>query len=402
MKRIIGIIIILCVAGCSANEIVVNKMIDLSNKTLEEVEEYASQNNLELNIDYEFSDKEENTVINQSIDENEIINEKDVLNITISKGTDYEKLYNEYKVNELGRVPIMMYHGIIDMMDDETDYIGGNVDKDGYQRTKESFINDLEFYYNEGYRMIRLEDYVNGIIDVEAGKSPIVLTFDDGLTNNIKVLGLDENGEIIIDPSSAVGILEQFKRKYPDYNVTATFFVNGGLFRQSEYNEKILNWLIDNGYDIGNHSYTHPDFTKITSDEVETEIGKIYNILDKYIEGKYVNIVALPYGSPYKKSHENFNHVLSSNYNGKAYETISTLQVGWESNYSPFSTNFDKTFIKRIRAYDNNGTNFDIEYSFNRIKDTRYISDGDKKRIVIPKGNEDKINDLYDLEVIVY
>lgn len=402
MKRIIGIIIILCVAGCSANEIVVNKMIDLSNKTLEEVEEYASQNNLELNIDYEFSEKKENTVINQSIDEDEIINEKDVLNIIVSKGTDYEKLYNEYNVNELGRVPIMMYHGIIDMMDDETDYIGGNVDKDGYQRTKESFINDLEFYYNEGYRMIRLEDYVNGIIDVEAGKSPIVLTFDDGLTNNIKVLGLDENGEIIIDPSSAVGILEQFKRKYPDFNVTATFFVNGGLFRQSEYNEKILNWLIDNGYDVGNHSYTHPDFTKITSDEVETEIGKIYNILDKHIEGKYVNIVALPYGSPYKKSHENFNHVLSSNYNGKAYETISTLQVGWESNYSPFSTNFDKTFIKRIRAYDNNGTNFDIEYSFNKIKDTRYISDGDKNKIVIPKGNENKINDLYDLEVVVY
>ena len=151
-----------------------------------------------------------------------------------------------------------------------------------------------------------------------------------------------------------------------------------------------------------NHSYTHPDFTKITSDEVETEIGKIYNILDKYIEGKYVNIVALPYGSPYKKSHENFNHVLSSNYNGKAYETISTLQVGWESNYSPFSTNFDKTFIKRIRAYDNNGTNFDIEYSFNKIKETRYISDGDKNKIVIPKGNENKINDLYDLEVVVY
>ena len=78
MKRIIGIIIILCVAGCSANEIVVNKMIDLSSKTLEEVEEYASQNNLELNIDYEFSDKKENTVINQSINENEIINEKDI------------------------------------------------------------------------------------------------------------------------------------------------------------------------------------------------------------------------------------------------------------------------------------------------------------------------------------
>ena len=34
--------------------------------------------------------------------------------------------------------------------------------------------------YKNGYRMIRLQDYIDGIIDVELGKSPIVLTFDDG------------------------------------------------------------------------------------------------------------------------------------------------------------------------------------------------------------------------------
>lgn len=71
--------------------------------------------------------------------------------------------------------------------------------------------------------MIRLNDYINGIVDVELGKSPIVLTFDDGLENNIKVTGLDSDGNIIIDPNSAVGILEEFKKKYPDFNVTATF-----------------------------------------------------------------------------------------------------------------------------------------------------------------------------------
>lgn len=401
MKKILIFLIILFITGCAKNQIVINKMIDLSNKTLEQVEEYALQNNLELKIEYEYSDTLENLVINQDIKKDEIINNGDILKITISKGKNMQELYEKYKVNELGRVPIMMYHGIINKSDNETEFIGGNVDKDGYQRTIESFIKDLEFYYNEGYRMISLNDYVNGIIDVEMGKSPVVLTFDDGLTNNIKVTGLDEFGNIIIDPNSAVGVLESFKKKYPDYNVTATFFVNGGLFRQYEYNEKILNWLIENGYDIGNHSYTHPDFSKISSKEVEEEIGKIYNLLDKYIEGKYVNIVALPYGSPYKKSHENFNHVLSSNYNGKIYETISTLQVGWESNYSPFSTSFDKTFIKRIRAYDNNGTNFDIEYSFNRIKNTKYISDGDKSTIVVPSESSE-INNLYNLEIIEY
>ena len=66
-----------------------------------------------------------------------------------------------------------------------------------------------------------------------------VITFDDGLSNNIKVLGRDDSGKLIIDPNSAVGILEEFKNKYPDYNITATFFINSNLFNQSEYNEEI-------------------------------------------------------------------------------------------------------------------------------------------------------------------
>ena len=51
----------------------------------------------------------------------------------------------------------------------------------------------------KGYRMIRLDDYINGKVDVEYGKSPIILTFDDGNEDNIKVTGLDDNGNIIID-----------------------------------------------------------------------------------------------------------------------------------------------------------------------------------------------------------
>ena len=158
----------------------------------------------------------------------------------------------------------MMYHGIdASIKSSETGHTGGNIDVDGYQRTAEAFRKDLEMYYEKGYRMIRLTDYVDGTINVEAGKSPLVLTFDDGISNNCLVTGEDKDGNIIIDPDSAIGILESFKEKYPDYNVTATFFVNGGLFSQPDYNEKILNWLVDHGYDVGNHTYTHCDFTEI-------------------------------------------------------------------------------------------------------------------------------------------
>ena len=373
-----------------------NLMIDLVGKTKEEAITFANEHNLNLEFKEESNSYEKDKIFKQSIEVNSEINENDNLIIYISKGINYEEL----KVDESGNVPIMMYHGIHNITDNE--YTGGNVDKDGYQRTTEAFMKDLEFYYNSGYRMIRLEDYVNGIIDVEAGYSPIIITFDDGLSNNLKVTGLDSDGNIIIDPNCAVGVLESFKQKYPDYNVTATFFINGGLFNQSEYNEKILNWLIDNGYDIGNHTYSHVDFTTVSKDKSVQEVGNMYNLLDKYIPGKYVNIIALPFGSPYDKNHENFNSILNGVYNDKEYNTIATLRVGWEADYSPFNKNFDKTFLKRIRAYDNNGKEFDIEMNFDILKNNRFISDGDKNTITIPKDKEDKINNLYNLNVKTY
>ena len=373
-----------------------NIMIDLVGKTKEEAVIYADEHNLNLEIKEENNSFEINKIFKQSIDVDTEIKENDNLIIYISKGIDY----NALKVDESGNVPIMMYHGIHNVTDNE--YIGGNVDKDGYQRTASAFRNDLEFYYNSGYRMIRLEDYVNGIIDVEAGYSPIIITFDDGLSNNLKVTGLDSNGNIIIDPNCAVGVLESFKEKYPDYNVTATFFVNGGLFNQSEYNEKILNWLVNNGYDVGNHTYSHVDFTTVSKEKSVQEVGSMYNLLDKYIPGKYVNIVALPFGSPYDKDHNNFNSILNGVYNDKEYNTIATLRVGWEADYSPFNKNFDKTFLKRIRAYDNNGKEFDIEMNFDILENNRYISDGDKNTITIPKEKEDKIDNLYNLNIKTY
>ena len=295
----------------------------------------------------------------------------------------------------------MMYHGIREKTASSTGTTGGNVDKDGYNRTPEAFREDLEFYYEKGYRMVRLEDYIHGNVDVEYGKSPIILTFDDGNEDNIRVKGLDEDGNIIIDKNSAIGILEEFKKKHPNVPVTATFFVNGGIFNQEKYNEKIVKWMIENGYDIGNHTQTHLDIKKSTAENVQKEIVYVYNKLEELIPGKYVKIIALPFGSPYTKEHENYKYVLSSTYDGKTYETEAALRVGWEPEVSPYDKNFDKTFLKRCRAYDNNGKDFDIEMVFNMLEKNKYISDGDPNTIVIKETDESKL-ETTDKKVITY
>lgn len=399
MLLIIGTIMLIINSNSSSKEKQKELMPKLNN--IEEVNNISEKYSLDVNITYEYSSSiKKDSVISQSIKEGEEVIKGSVIDIIISLGIDKEKLASD-NINELGKVPIMMYHGIREKTANSTGDVGGNVDKDGYNRTPDAFRKDLEFYYENGYRMIRLIDYVNGKINTEYGKSPIILTFDDGNVDNIKVTGLDEKGNIIIDKNSAVGILEEFKKKYPDAGVTATFFINGGLFQQPEYNEKIIEWLVENGYDVGNHTQNHLDIKSSSAEKVQKEIVYVYNKLEEIIPGKYVNVIALPFGSPYSKTHSNYKYVLSSTYAEKTYNTVAALRVGWEPEVSCFDKNFDATFLKRCRAYDKNGKEFDIEMVFRNLKNTRYISDGNENSIVIKESDSIKVANT-ELEIVTY
>ena len=299
-------------------------MIDITNMNIQEVEDKLGKYKLDIDITYEYNDEiEKNNVISQSIEKDKEIKEGDKLSVVVSLGKlDKEKLKSD-GINELGKVPIMMYHGIKNMRNSDTSNTGGNVDKDGYTRTVEAFRNDLEMYYTSGYRMIKLSDYIEGKIDVEYGYSPIILTFDDGNDNNI------------LDPNSAVGVLEEYKKKYPDFNVTAIFFVTVALFNQPEYNEKILKWLIDNGYEVGNHTKGHNNLSNTSTSETQEVVGYVYNQLEGILGNKYSKIVALPFGSPYLKSHTNYPYVLTSPFGWRGGEYHDGLDISGTGFGSP-------------------------------------------------------------------
>ncbi|MDD3821781.1 MAG: polysaccharide deacetylase family protein [Bacilli bacterium] len=376
-------------------------MVDLTNYSLSEVKNYAKRYELKLKINYTYSKIDKDKIISQNIKPKAKFARGDYLEVTVVKEID-DKLWAKYQVNELGMVPIMMYHGIFNLNNSDVVYTGGNVDSDGYNRTTEAFINDLEMFYQNDYRMIRLNDYINSEIDVPLGTSPIILTFDDGARNNINVLGYDKKGNLIIDPNSAVGILEHFKKKYPDFQVTATFFLNAGLFNQPQYNEDILKWLIKNGYDIGNHTKNHDNLSKMTKDEVMMSIGYMYQLFEEIIPNQYVNIISLPFGLPDSKNHQHFPYILGGTYHNTEYQNLTALRVGWDADYSPYHQAFDCTYLKRIRAWDNNGVDFDIEMVFNNLKQTRYISSGLKDVIVIPKEKSPNLASDLNMEVIEY
>ncbi len=282
------------------------------------------------------------------------------------------------KPNELGEIMIIMYHGI---GEEESDW----------QRTPENLRKDLQYMYDNKYRMISLNDYAKGEIRTKAGYTPIILTFDDGRQNNFNYI--EKDGKLTIDPDCAVGILEEFKQKYPDFDVTASFFLNSNPFGQSEYAEQKLKWLVENGYDIGNHTYSHMEMETLDGEEIQAEIGSVNNIIRSYLPDYTVETLALPDGSNPKR--EFVTDMLEGEYKGNKYKTIAVLDVGWRPAYSPFDTLTDFTSLYRVTGseikVDNCGI-YDYFKAYENNTRERFISDGNLDVVTIPKRHEAYLN----------
>lgn len=96
---------------------------------------------------------------------------------------------------------------------------------------------------------------------VNTTQKMMALTFDDG-----------SDGESIPE------VLEILK----NHNVKSTFFITG---KAAEDHPEWIADIYNAGHELGNHSYSHPDFTKITASQMATELQKnetlIVNITGK-------------------------------------------------------------------------------------------------------------------------
>jgi peptidoglycan/xylan/chitin deacetylase (PgdA/CDA1 family) len=277
--------------------------------------------------------------------------------------------------NELGMLPILMYHEI------------GPVEAE-WCRTPDNFRADLQRLYDLGYRSISLNDFIDNRIDVPAGLSPVVITFDDGTAGQFRYIKQDD-GTYKIDPDSAVGIMMEFAERYPDFGLAATFFIYYPTpFRQAGLVEAKLRHLVELGFEIGNHTYTHPDLSVAGPEGIRKELGMHARRTADYVPGYQVRALGAPFGQlpPADRRHL----LMLGEYSGFEYRNDIVLLAGGNPSLPPNHTNFAPGRAYRIRA---DQTRLDRWLDFLRDKpELRYISDGDPDTITFPAVMLDRFN----------
>jgi len=199
----------------------------------------------------------------------------------------------------------------------------------------------------------------------------------------------------VIDPNCAVGIMEEFKKENPGFNSTATFYLFGkNPFRQKEHIEFKLKYLIEKGYDIGNHTYNHAFLNKLTTrEEILYQLGEQVTFIKEIIPEYEMTTLSLPYGLRPKESLQKY--LDKGEYKEIKYEHIGILDVGSHPSYSWADKRFNFKAIPRIRVSRTEEYQEAEEWYeyFEDNHDLRYISDGVKDILTVPEDMKEYINE---------
>ena len=270
------------------------------------------------------------------------------------------------KANEMGRIPVLMYHAIKQSI-----------------VPPERLREDIVLLKKAGFYPTTIRDMAEGRMDIPAGKSPVVLTFDDSSPTHYRIL---DDGSL--DPDCAVAILQAAVAD-GDWASKASFFPllyvdppANIVFGQPKYADRKLRNLVEWGYEIGSHTVTHQDLSKATPNQIKKELAQSKSRLEKMIGGGYQIYTLNP---PYGEYPDDVSILAAGEYEGTTYKYSAVLLAAGSSGPSPFSSKFDPMRVPRITAYPKNTVRDLVEY-FGRHPELRFVSDGDPDSISMPEN----------------
>lgn len=291
--------------------------------------------------------------------------------------------YSGLRVDETGAIPVVMYH----------DVAGSRNDK--MFRTPESFRKDLQLLHEKGFHPVNLRDVTANRIAVPAGKSPVVITFDDARQSQFNLIESEKSYQI--DPKCAVGILEDFCKAHPEWKPAATFFVlpkskrTQETFGQTGLGAQKLQYLLDKGYEIGNHSTNHRTFRSMSAKTVQEELAVAQAAIVADAPKAEVVSFALPYGAlPRDKKVQPF--LATGTHAGTTYRHTGVCLAAWRPMHAPGTRKYNPLRIERITPED---MRFGLKYWVDELASgrlQRYISDGDPTTVSFPASAKSNID----------
>ena len=278
------------------------------------------------------------------------------------------------KANELGVIPVLMHHRLTTKVESEFDM------------TPAWFRAELERLHREGYYPVTTLEVARGDLGhVPAGRSPVVLTFDDSSVGQLHYTG----GRIAHD--SAVGMLLDFAREHPDFPAVASFYLNRDPFNLGDPH-RALGDLHRLGFEIGNHTYDHVPLGGLSAARVQHQLGALAAMVTRAVPGVAPRTMALPLGV--EPSHPKLVRHGSSA--GTTYTNEAVLLVGANPAPSPFHRDWKPGAVPRIRSSSFAGGKgeFLSTWWLNQITRgtvTRYVSAGNPGHVTFPKKYADRL-----------
>ena len=286
--------------------------------------------------------------------------------------------------NELGRIPVLEYHLIVPQETNE------------FTRTPERLRQDLVELHRRGYRPVNMTDVIDKKIQqLPRGISPVVLVFDDASPSQFRYI--ERGGKLEIDPTSAVGILEDFASKHPDWprkavfcmlpaaQVGRSFFGDKGIEGQkTEWRFQKLQFLHKQGYELCNHTLYHARLDR-AGNQVQEFIARGDMAIDSAVAGYKVRTFALPLGMWPKERSLAWQGSWRDPKSGKtiAYKYDAVLEVSGNPDESPYDPKFNPHSINRQIMFKNA-----LEATLNRLDKPgpagRYVSDGNPSTVAKP------------------
>lgn len=279
--------------------------------------------------------------------------------------------------NELGRIPVLEYH-----------LIGERESR--WSRNWQRFARDLALLHQRGYRPITVRQLVRGEIDLPAGLSPVVITFDDASPGQFRYV--EENGTLRVDSTSAVGIWDAFAARHPEWKGRGVFCVltaadeGHALFgekgiqgQRSAWRLPKLRYLIEQGHEICNHTLWHANLAQMTSAMAREQIARAQLAVDSAVSGYAPRTFALPLGQwPADRSVLRTGSWTDPR-SGRTvrYELDAVLLVAGGPARSPKDPAFDPLRIPRVQVFGD-----ELELMLDRLDrdGTRYVSAGSSRR----------------------